>query len=588
MSELFKILWANLNKKYKTQFFIVNILTIVSSLLEVFSIGMVIPLISVLIEPSKLMEFEVIKNIAYYFSVHKPEDLISPIIGVFIIAATLSAAIRILSIKINADFSFSIGSDLSIKAYRNILYRDYCIHKDINSSEDISKLVSKINAVIQSLIFPSVMLLSALLMFVIIFIVFLFVNFQLTLSIAFGLCVIYALVTFYFKERLKRNSIAIASLQDKHVQVVQESVGGIQDVIINNSFKYFIDLYSDVDINLRKSQSSTIVIAQAPRYLIELISIVFLVGVSYYFAFINKVIPNDMILPTFITIAVALQRILPIGQQAYRSWANIEGNKQSLIDVLSILTPIESLKSNAGRNIKFTSEIKLRNLSFKYKNSETFILDDINLTIKKGQKVGFIGSTGSGKSTLIDIIMGLLKPTGGELKIDDQHLHDGNKESWYEQISHVPQNIYLVDSDFYQNIAFGSAQKDIDKVRVKHSAKIAYADEFISKKANSYSENVGERGAKLSGGQRQRIGIARCIYKNTNLMILDEATSALDSDTETMVMRNINDLNKKHTVLIIAHRSKTLRGCDMIVKMESGKIINIGTYDDLVKVSEPK
>jgi ABC-type multidrug transport system fused ATPase/permease subunit len=510
MNKLFKILWLNLTSKDKKQFLFVTILTIISSLLEVFSIGMVIPLITVFIEPSKLMDFTVIQEVAHYFNIYQPQQFVFPVVTIFIFVTIISAIIRIFSIKVSADFAFSIGSELSIKAYENILYRSYSEHKSINSSEDISKLVSKINAVIQSLIFPSIMLLSALIMFFVISTIFLFINLQLTISLVVGLLFIYSFVTIYFKTRLKVNSLEIASMQDKQVQIVQESFGGIKDVIINNSFKYFINIYTKIDKNLRQRQSSNIVVSQSPRYLIESISIVFLIVLSYYFTFVNQIIPKDMILPTFITVAMALQRILPIAQQAYRSWANIEGNKQSLIDVLELLKPRKVNITNINNsNLSFKNEITLSNISFKYDNSQKLILKDINLTIKKGEKIGFIGDTGSGKSTLIDIIMGLLKPTNGYITIDDIKLNNHNLASWYHQISHVPQNIYILDSDFYQNIAFGSESENIDKLKVEESGKLACADEFIKQKNNNYSDNVGERGSKLSGGQKQRLGIAR-------------------------------------------------------------------------------
>ncbi len=582
MNKLIKILWLNLTIKDKKRFLLVTILTILSSFLEVFSIGMVIPLITVLINPSKLMEYDIITNITNYFNIYEATQIIFPIVVIFIIVTVLSTVVRIYSIKISANFSFLLGSSLSVKAYHNILYRPYIEHKNINSSEDISKLVSKINTVIQSLIFPSVMFVSALIMFFIISTVFLFVNYQLTLLLMLGLVIIYSLVTLYFKKRLKENSIEISSMQDQQVQLVQESVGGIQDVIINNSFDYFIEKYNLIDKNLRKCQSSNIVVAQAPRYLIETISIVFIIVLSYYFVFINHIIPKAMVLPTFITVAIALQRILPIAQQAYRSWANIEGNKQSLIDVLKLLSSSKEKINLINKNVVFDSQIELKNISFRYPNSDNLILNNINLIINKGEKIGFIGSTGSGKSTLIDIIMGLLMPTDGDILIDNQKLTQNNSISWYQHIAHVPQNIYIQDSDFYQNIAFGSEMKNIDKVNVVNASKVACLDDFIKEKADGYTENLGERGSKLSGGQRQRVGIARCIYKDSSLIVLDEATSALDTATEEKVMENIYNLDKDYTILIIAHRLSTLKECDKIVELENGRIKKIGTYKEMV------
>lgn len=584
MNKLIKILWENLSFNDKKNLTFVVFLTFLSSIFEIISIGMIIPLITVLIEPTKLLEYEIIKNIAFHFELYNPSELVLPIIFSFIVITIFSTFIRILSIKLSANFSFFIGSELSVKAYKNILFRSYEEHKNINSSEDISKLVSKINTVIQSLIFPFVMLLGAFVMFSIITVVFLSINFYLTVSILAGLVSIYLAVTFYFKSRLKENSKEISLTQDKQVQIVQESIGGIQDVILNHNFNYFINKYRVTDFSLRKSQSSTIIIAQMPKYLIESFSIVFLLVVSYYFTFINSIIAKEMILPIFITIAMALQRILPIAQQAYRSWANIEGNKQSLYDVLKLLEFINKTEFSDSMQeaISYNSSIEIRNLSFKYSQSNINSLNSISLDIQKGDKIGFIGTTGSGKSTLVDLIMGLLKSSDGCIKIDNTILDDTNIQSWYKLISHVPQNIYLLDGNIYENISFGVGIDNIDKDKVHEVGKLACIDEFISQKENGYLENVGERGSKLSGGQRQRIGIARALYKQSPIIVLDEATSALDTKTEEKIMNNIYSLAYNPTVIIIAHRLSTLRNCNKIVELKNGQINRIGSYQEII------
>jgi len=200
--------------------------------------------------------------------------------------------------------------------------------------------------------------------------------------------------------------------------------------------------------------------------------------------------------------------------------------------------------------------------------------------IQKGEKVAFIGGTGSGKSTLVDIIMGMLPPSSGSLLIDGKELKQNNVTSWYSHISHVPQQVYILDSDFYTNIAYSDTSQSLDKARAEWAAKQACADQFIRQRELGYSGIVGERGAQLSGGQIQRVGVARCLYKFSSLIVLDEATSALDTDTERTLMENIYQLEQ--TVLIIAHRLSSLRGCDKIVELDSGRIKRIGTYEEII------
>jgi ATP-binding cassette subfamily B protein len=233
---------------------------------------------------------------------------------------------------------------------------------------------------------------------------------------------------------------------------------------------------------------------------------------------------------------------------------------------------------------KFAKKIELNNISFRYKEESSWVLKDINLTLTKGSRIGFIGATGSGKSTLLDIIMGLLPSTSGELTVDGSLITNKNRRSWQMHISHVPQNIYLSDSTVEQNIAFGISKDKINHSRVRKAAKQAQISELIEDWKEGYQTFVGERGVRLSGGQRQRIGIARALYKRADVLIFDEATSALDNETEQAVMKAIEELGDELTILIIAHRLTTLKGCDQIIKLDKNNIVRTGSYKEMIRV----
>ena len=273
---------------------------------------------------------------------------------------------------------------------------------------------------------------------------------------------------------------------------------------------------------------------------------------------------------------MAVQRLLPSLQIIYSQWGFIKGSKASQEKILSILDEPIEYKLNRSFKFAFKNNIHLKSVLFKYSKSSEIILNSINLKIYKGEKIGFVGKTGSGKSTLVDIIMGLLEPVSGTLAIDDKDLyHEKNKKylySWRSLIAHVPQNIYLADSTIAENIALGCNLKEIDFERLNQVAEKAQILEYILKNPNGFYQRVGERGTLLSGGQRQRIGIARALYQRKSLLILDEATSALDSGTELNVMESIKDLSKDMTVLIISHRISTLTYCDRIFRVENGKL----------------
>jgi len=289
-------------------------------------------------------------------------------------------------------------------------------------------------------------------------------------------------------------------------------------------------------------------------------------------------------IPVIGTLALGAQRLLPVLQQAYGAYSTIKGSKSSFEDVLNLLDqPLpEYADQPLPKPIPFAKEIKLNNLNFRYSESSPWVLKNANLSLKKGSRIGFMGVTGSGKSTLIDIIMGLLPATEGELIIDNQTINNQNLRAWQVHIAHVPQNIYLSDSTIEENIAFGIATELIDHQRVKEAAQQAQIAELIEQWKDGYQTFVGERGIRLSGGQRQRIGIARALYKKANVLVFDEATSALDNETEQAVMDAIENLGEEITILIIAHRLTTLKGCDQIVKLEKDFNIKTGAYKDIV------
>jgi ATP-binding cassette subfamily B protein len=230
----------------------------------------------------------------------------------------------------------------------------------------------------------------------------------------------------------------------------------------------------------------------------------------------------------------------------------------------------------------FKSRIQIKNLQFKYKNNTSWILDGINISIPKGARVGFIGKTGAGKSTLLDVIMGLLIPTMGEILIDEELVLGEALRSWQRSIAHVPQSIYLADCSISENIAFGVPLDSIDMERVKDASKIAQISDFIESIPDRYDAMVGERGVQISGGQRQRIGIARALYKQSEVIVFDEATSALDTYTEAAVMKSRAGLNRDLTILIIAHRLTSLKDCDLIIELGNGKVVRQGTYESII------
>jgi ATP-binding cassette subfamily B protein len=292
----------------------------------------------------------------------------------------------------------------------------------------------------------------------------------------------------------------------------------------------------------------------------------------------------DTAIPLLGSLVLGSQRLLPIMQQAYGSWTSLQGSLSSLTDILNLLNQPMPLKidQNSIRPINFEKSIDFINVSFTYNENNSFTLNNISFNIKKGDRIGFVGTTGSGKSTILDIIMGLLVPTEGKIEIDGCPITAKNYRNWQSHIAHVPQSIFLSDSTILENIAFGVPSSKINSEEVVNAAKKAHIHDTIIELNEGYLTRVGERGIRLSGGQRQRIGIARALYKKADVIILDEATSALDNLTEQDVMSSIDQLEDNLTIIIVAHRITTLKSCDKIIELTNGQICFIGTYIDFI------
>jgi len=574
--------WAHIPKKRKGQLSALILLTILVSFAEIVSIGAVLPFLGALTAPDKIIDIQFLQPLFNKLNIQNSSELLFPMTLIFITAAILSGIMRLILLWAQTRFGYAIGADISIRVYRNLLYSPYSLHVSRNSSEFISGITNKTAMVVTQVILPILLIISASIILIAIFITLLLINPLVAIMATFGFASIYAFILFLTKKRLLRDSENISKKTNLLIQSLQEGFGGIRDVIIDGTQEAYCRIFREVDLPLRNAQAGIVIIGQTPRFIVEAFGITILASVAYYLAQsldgINKAIP---VLGVF---ALAAQRLLPLLQQLYASWTSILGCSSLLKDILFYLNqglPEHSSLSSPSL-IKFDNYIKLENLDFRYSPDGPSILKGFSYKINKGEKIGLIGITGSGKSTLIDIIMGLLIPEDGQLYIDNQLITAKNYRSWQLHISHVPQNIFLADTTILENIAFGIPLAEIDYKLVYECAKKAQISKTIESWSLQYKTLVGERGVRLSGGQRQRIGIARALYKKTDVIIFDEATSALDDKTELKVIDSIFNLNPNITILIIAHRLTTLKKCTQVIELEGGRVLRSGTYKEIV------
>ena len=406
-----------------------------------------------------------------------------------------------------------------------------------------------------------------------IFSILIFINPQIAILASTLFAFIYLILLILSKRFLQKNSFIISRKSNEVVKSIQEALGGIREIIIDGTQETYCDIHKNAQIPLKKAKANIQVSGQTPRFAIEAIGMVFIAFLAYFVS--TRSIGFADALPLLGTLALGAQRLLPVLQQIYFSWTSLRGGKEPLIDVLNLLEQQVPNERNYSKikPMLFNNNIQFKNVSFNYSQNQNNVLKNVNLSIKKGSKIGLVGKTGCGKSTLIDILMGLLTPSKGEILIDDKTLTSENIGSWQLHISHVPQVVFLSDSTIQQNIAFGAKKKLINFNQVVDSAIKAQIHEPIQSMELKYNSIIGEKGIKLSGGQRQRIGIARALYKNTDIIIFDEATSSLDLKTERKVMEEIYKISKDITMVIVTHRLSSLNECDQILELKNGNVV---------------
>ena len=574
-------LWRHLTKRRRKQFWLLLVLMIVAAIMEIASISAVVPFLGALTSPEEIYQHHLTQPLIQVLEITAPDQLLLPLTIIFIMATLIAATIRLLLLYASTRLSYATGADLSIDIYRRTLYQDYSIHTSRNSSEIINSIITKTNTVIGHILVPLLTFISSVVIMLGIISIVFTINAQVALITFSIFAFLYWIITFLTKKALQKNSQLIADQSTQMVKSLQEGLGGIRDVLIDGTQEFYCKLYQSSDLSLRRASGDNLFIGSSPRHLMEAIGMILIAILAYTLTLQEGGVL--VAIPILGALAIGAQKLLPVLQQVYSSYSTIKGANSSFIDVLNVLN--QPLSHGASQDlikpISFKQEIVFKDLSFRYTKDTPWILKNVNLSFKKGETIGFIGVTGSGKSTLLDILMGLLPPTSGELLIDGVAITQENRRSWQMHISHVPQNIYLADSTIRENIAFGVRPDKIKDHKVSQAAQQAQIVEMINNLKNKYKDFIGERGVQLSGGQRQRIGIARALYKDSNVLIFDEATSALDNKTEKKIMQQIAQLKFNQTVFIIAHRVTTLKQCDSIIRINKDYTIEKINYNQI-------
>ena len=579
--EMMLELWGKIEGINRRQIFQILFLMLLASFAEMLSISAIFPFLAILIDPDRLMQSFYVQKFLVFWGIDSTKNLLSLFTGIFCFVTIVAAVIRVALTKVTASCSNRIGAKLSLDMYRRSLYEPYLNHTSKNSSEVISQ-ISASGTLVGGVIAPSLNLINSIILFFGILGALILVSPFITLALAglFGL-VYYGLMRLV-RVRLQLNSERILRESANVTKSLQEGLGGIREVILEGSQEFYCQIYEKADLPLRQAYVDNIFLGVAPRFFIEALGIILIAILAYCLSQFGGA--GAVTIPVLGALALGAQRLLPVLQQIYSSIITIQSSRPTLRVCLNLLNqPLPSSHLLNFSRLSFEKEIRIEGVNFQYFSGTKWVLKSVNLNIPKGGRIGIVGPTGGGKSTLLDILMGLLEPSSGNLVVDDVVINAENIGSWRSHIAHVPQSIYLTDASIAQNIAFGIEADSIDFERVKRAAGYAQLTKFIDELPEGYDTHVGERGVRLSGGQRQRIGIARALYKQADVLVFDEATSALDGNTEGEVMEAINSLSKELTIILVAHRLTTLKSCDLVVEVAQGAIQKVGSYNDLIK-----
>lgn len=568
----------------RVQFIGVSALTLVGALAELISIGAVLPFLQMIAAPETLDRMPGAAWVTHRLG-SRTEDLLLPFAILLMVTAAIAAAIRILLIWVSSRYIFGLTHDLSMAVYDRVIRQPYTLYIQRNSADVLAGL-DKVQYVGAYFLNPLMTALSSIIIAAGIIALLVAVNPFVALITGGSVGLLYGLTTLLTRSALLRAGYAQAELSTQRLKAAQETLGGLRDIILDRSYEAFSWHYRVIDARLRWLAAVINFVSLAPRYLVEGVGMILIAALALYFA--RQ--PGGVVqaIPVLGALALSAQRLLPLAQNINLGFVQYAATIGMVKDVLELIhAPVvqnTKLQRDAAP-LPFARDITLDDVGFAYEQGRP-ALEGISFVIPKGARIGVIGRTGSGKSTLLDVLTGLLPTTSGELRIDGQSLDPVRIAAWQAQIAHVPQSIFLLDKSIAANIAFGAPDDDIDLDRVRDAARRADAAEFIEQLPQGYDTSVGERGVRLSGGQRQRIGIARALYKRASVLIFDEATSALDDATERSVMAGIEQLDRDLTILMIAHRLSTVAQCDKVIRLEAGRVIAIGTYQDVVVNAE--
>lgn len=567
------VIWLNSPYKYRLNLLFISILSILSGLTEVVTLGSVIPFLSILLDSKEFQNSEIYNLFSIFFSLFNINDFssVKQVTTLFILLICFSTVLRIILIIYYTHWTYFLGVEIANNIYEKAVNQPYQSYSKHNSSSLLSIISAKLENFTGEVFvsIPQLIVGLTISLFITATIFAITPKIALLTFVIFGLS--YFIIHIIHDKKVSLNSINIASKQSLIVKHIQETLGSIKNLILDKSQIITKSHFNNYIFSLRKSQFQNSYIAQYPKFLLEGIAILLIVTIAYLSYQSNNEFSS--FIPQLAVLALGGQKLLPLFQMIYNSVNRLKSNSEALHEVsLYLQKPIKKTLLNK-KKISFNLSIEISNLYFKYNPKLNYVIKDLNLSVKCGEMIGIYGKSGSGKTTFFDILMGLLLPSKGSIKIDGTFLDNLNTSSWHSMISHVPQNVFLYDDTIKNNIIKNTTDNEFDEKLYIEVLVQSQLNDFINELPNKDNTYVGERGAQLSGGQKQRIGIARALYKNAKILFFDEFTSSLDNETEKNIIDSIEKIDKKEkTIFIISHKLSLLEKCDKRFEFKNCKL----------------
>ncbi len=559
----------------------------VMAAMEVAGMASIMPFMALVADPGLIHRHNILSGAYFVFGFSSDVSFLYfsgfAVLGILVCNNLFSALSQWLSLRVTA----LCGHTLSERLFASYLSQPYLFFLQRNTSELANNLFSEVNRLVLGVLFPSIEIFAKIVVIFVIMALLLIIDVQIALCVAVVIGVIYALIFKFIRghlSRIGRETVAAGSSRSK---IAIEVLNGIKEIKIIGKESYYLHRYSIPSSLLAKSQASSQALARIPKYLLEIVAFGGILLITLLL--LGRQQALSQILPVLAVYAVAGYRLLPAIQQTYSNIAVIRFNMPALEVVF------RDVGSYSGREVDTCEEqaLRLRNgiafvdVTHSYPGATSDSIKDMSFFVPAKSTVAFVGPTGAGKTTTVDILLGLYEPQCGSLQVDGVTLNATNLRAWQRTVGYVPQQIYLFDDTIARNIALGEDDMHINMLAVEKAARTARIHDFIVKELPlGYQTVVGERGIRLSGGQRQRLGIARALYRDPEVLVMDEATSSLDGITESAIVDTLVQLANKKTIIMIAHRISTVRGCDKIFILENGMLAAQGNYDELMRNSE--